>query len=205
VLCAREVLGTDPFGIVNGDDVYGAGALECLYDRLANGQNVIVAFKLTETILSDEPVTRGVALCDPDGRLTGLSERKNVRRHDDRTFTSEDGSEPRVLDPESLVSMNLWGFQPGIWDPIFEAVVRDHPGIRPDGTIGPGSNPETETLLPEVVGDAVASGSIEVVVAPGTGRCVGVTHADDLAIARGELARMIGRGERAESLWQIRR
>jgi hypothetical protein len=49
-------------------------------------------------------------------------------------------------------------------------------------------------------GDESAPGS-RVRVLPGTGRCVGVTHADDLPVVRTELAEMVGQGLRAEGPW----
>jgi hypothetical protein len=77
-----------------------------------------------------------------------------------------------------------------------------------------GSEPPTSTtevLLPEVVGEmargATASdgdaetGRRRVRVLPGTGRCVGVTHAEDLPVVRMELAEMVGQGLRAEGPW----
>jgi UTP-glucose-1-phosphate uridylyltransferase len=232
LLCARDLLGDRPFGVVNGDDVYGAGPLSLLHRLLEDRSNANVCFRLADTILSDEPVTRGVAISkapsdgDPGlARLAGLVERRSVKREADGTFRASDGLEPQTLDPDSLVSMNLWGFQPEIWGFLEAAVLRDHPDVAPNGTIlggtvgddvgddvggagrGAAANAgdlkdPAETLLPEVVGDAVKAGSLEVKIAQGEGRCVGVTHADDLSIARAELARMTGRGERAEPLWQ---
>jgi Nucleotidyl transferase len=224
LLCARELLGDRPFGVVNGDDVYGTRALSLLAQLLEDGSNANVCFRLADTVLSDEPVTRGVAIFDSNRRLTGLTERRSVKRNDDRTFTSTDGLEPQTLDPDALVSMNLWGFQPQIWDFLESAVLRDHPEVATNRTFAPvgaggqvpggggtgagsggtglGAADVVETLLPEVVSDAVRAGLLEVEVAEGPGRCVGVTHADDLPTARAELARMTGRGERAESLWR---
>jgi MobA-like NTP transferase domain len=206
VLCARSALGSEPFAVVNADDVYGTPALSLLAELLAEGRNALVAFRLAETVLGSESVTRGIAQTDAGHHLLGLAERRSVHRRDDGAFVSDDGMEPAVLDPESLVSMNLWGFQPAIWQSIEAAVRGAHPEIGPDGSVeGEPLAPDAEeTLLPEVIADAVSCGAISVTVAASAGRCVGVTHADDLPIARAELARMIGRGERAESLWQRR-
>jgi hypothetical protein len=175
---------------------------------LREGRNALVGFRLAETVLGDEPVTRGIATTDDAGNLVGLAERRSVQRLGDGTFASDDGREPAALDPESLVSMNLWGFQPEIWKPLEGAVLGAYPAVRADGFVDPAlqvAGPTAdgpEILLPEVVADAVSSRALSVTVAAGPGRCVGVTHADDLPVARAELARMVGRGERPESLWQ---
>jgi Nucleotidyl transferase len=205
VLCARDLVGEGPFAVVNADDVYGVAPLGLLAETLTNGANAMVAFALAETVLTDEPVTRGVCVTDGGGKLSGLAERRKVTRHEDGTFTAGDGLEPAQLDPGVLVSMNLWGFQPDIWGLLEEAVTRAHPEVAPDGSIvdpGRALASEDEVLLPEVVGAAVRTAALDVELLAGRGRCVGVTHADDLPVARSALARMVGRGERAEWLWE---
>lgn len=206
VLCARSAIRDGPFAVVNADDVYGVPALRLLADRLGAGADALVGFQLSDTVLTDDPVTRGVCVTDGEGHLTGLAERRKVTRQADGSFTADDGLEPASLSPDVLVSMNLWGFQPDIWAPLQDAVLKSHPDLAPDGTLLDPSKPvedDAETLLPEVVGGAVAAGTLEVSVDAGPGKSVGVTHAGDLPIARAEIARMVGRGERAEWLWKV--
>jgi hypothetical protein len=204
VLCARSAVGDGPFAVVNSDDVYGVRALRILADSLASGANALVAFRLAGTVLTDDPVTRGVCLTDENQHLSGLSERRKVTRRPDGSFIADDGLEPKELSGDALVSMNLWGFQPLIWGILEEAVLEAHPEVLPDGTLrDPGSVTSTEeTLLPEVVGRAVSDGTLDVSIEAAPGRSVGVTHAADLPIARAEIARMVGRGERSEWLWK---
>lgn len=205
LLCARRCTGDGAFGVVNADDVYGVPALTTLREGLERGDDLLVGFHLSDTVLTGEPVTRGVTLTDASGHLTGLAERRKVVRNSDGTFTTGDGAEPEQLAPDALVSMNLWGFQPGMWQLVEDAVRSDHPDVGPDGRLEDESVPpqsDDETLLPEVVGRAVSDGILSISLLEGEGRCVGVTHADDLPVARAELARMVGRGERAEWLWE---
>ena len=64
---------------------------------------------------------------------------------------------------------------------------------------------DAEVLLPEVVGamiTAAGPGAGPVRVLAGEGRCVGVTHADDLPVVRAELAVMVGEGLRPEWPWE---
>jgi CTP:molybdopterin cytidylyltransferase MocA len=206
VLCARSAVGNGPFAVVNADDVYGERALRILAASIASGANALVAFRLSDTVLTADPVTRGVCVTDENQNLIGLSERRKVTRQSDGTFTADDGLEPVHLDADAPVSMNLWGFQPGIWSMLEQAVLRAHPEVAPDGTLLDPTRPvanEEETLLPEIVGTAVSAGTLQVSLEAGPGRSVGVTHAADLPIARAEIARMVGRGERAESLWKV--
>ena len=133
VLCARSAIGEGSFAVVNSDDVYGVPALRMLADRLTAGFDALVGFRLADTVLTDDPVTRGVCVTDGKGNLTGLAERRNVTRQADGSFIAEDGLEPACLDPDVLVSMNLWGFQPDIWEVLESAVLEAHPELAPTG------------------------------------------------------------------------
>ncbi len=207
VVCAeKELKDRGPFGVVNGDDIYGADALARLKDHLSTSNtNCLVGFSLRNTIVTDAPVTRGICLTGSDGALKSITERKQVSRVNKDEYTSKDGLEPSTLDPDVPVSMNLWGFQPQMLDYLSAAVEKGIDGN--DGT--------EEILLPGVVGgmlDGAGSPGGLGDGSPGAGRetfqvltsndrCIGVTHATDLAIVTSILQSMIGAGERHESLW----
>jgi hypothetical protein len=206
VLSARRLLADDqPFAIVNGDDLYGAPAFSILAEHLStNTEHALVAFALRDTLSTDAPVTRGTCTVDEDGHLTRIVERRSVHRLPDGSCRAEDGASPAVLDPTTPVSVNLWGFRPSIW-PVLETAVRTaHPTVSHDGRVEASTvTGGAEVLLPEVIADMVAAkgpGS-SVAVLPGPGRCLGVTHAEDLPIVRAEVERLVGRGERTDSPW----
>jgi len=209
VLCARKHVGDGPFAVVNSDDVYGVPALSLLAGALAEGPHAIVAYRLQDTIVTDDPVTRGTCARSADGHLEGLVERRRVTRQPDGTFVAGDGRGPTTLAGDTPVSMNLWGFQPSIWPVLESAVLGVHGAVSPDGTVRDPDEltSEAEVLLPEVVGAMIAGpvpgggGPQPVRVLDGPGRCIGVTHADDLPVVRDLLAVMVGRGERPEGPW----
>jgi CTP:molybdopterin cytidylyltransferase MocA len=206
VLCARPVVGRRPFAAVNADDVYGPDALAQLARQLETGSDhALVAFRLGDTVVSGEPVTRGTVSAGADRFLQSIVERRKVVSQPDGTFLADDGALPRSLGADTLVSMNLWGFQPSIWPVLEKAVRAVHPGVGADGVVVEPGDVDTEVLLPEVIGSMIAladveHGRIRVLVADG--RCVGVTHADDLPAARIELAELVGAGGRAEWPWE---
>jgi len=212
VLCARKHVGDGSFAVVNADDVYGAPAMALLARQLAEvNEHAIVAYRLRDTIVADAPVTRGTCEVGPDGHLRRLVERRGVARRPDGAFDVGDGLEPAVLPGDTPVSMNLWGFQPSIWPMLEAAVLRAHPSVTPDGTVPDPSAlaDHAEVLLPEVVGDMIADHtgdadeSATVRVLDGPGRCIGVTHADDLPVVRNELALMVAQGLRPEGPWDL--
>ena len=212
VLCARHLVGAVPFAVVNSDDVYGTPALTLLARHLSGqGEHAIVAYRLRDTIVTDDPVTRGTCAVRPDGLLERLVERRRVVRQADGTFAVGDGLEPATLPGDTQVSMNLWGFRPSIWPVLEDAVRGAHPAVGPDGAVDPAAlDGDAEVLLPEVVGAMIASsagrsagdGDGQVRVIDGPGRCIGVTHADDLLVVREEIAQMIGGGLRPEGVWE---
>lgn len=187
VLAARDAVDpSTPFGVANADDLYGADALSVLGGHLeGHGTNCLVGFRLDRALVGELPVTRGV--CEvADGALTGITERRGVSRRDG-AFHVDDGLEPEVLDDATLVSMNLWGFEPGMWDELRAAMDAAH-----------GASEDDEVLLPELVDRLIARSGARsrFEVLSTTSRCLGVTHPDDLALVRDELAGEIERGER---------
>jgi hypothetical protein len=187
----------EPFGVANADDLYGVDGLALLARTLplagAGATHTLVAYRLRDTIVGDEPVTRGVCQVGRDGLLRKVAPvgADRYQAHDDR--------EPAELDPDGPVSVNLWGFSPSALD-AFEHAMLD----AGNGDVS------AEVLLPEVVGDLVAGrrsgldATTTVRVVTATGRCIGVTHPGDLALVRAELAGQVGSGERAATLWTER-
>jgi hypothetical protein len=207
-LSARAIVGDRPFAVINADDIYGVPALSVLAEHLiTTADHAMVSYELRDTVVSADPVTRGI--CESDGGwLRALVERRQVTGHDDGTFTADDGLEPKEMPGDTPVSMNLWGFTPAIWPLLEEALYRVHPELGPDGAVAAAApGPASEVLLPEVVGAIVAgaegpSGAgRRVRVLEGTGPCIGVTHPDDLPVARMALAEMVGQGLRAPGPW----
>lgn len=188
VLTARgEVPPGAPFGVANADDLYGVDALEVLGRHVGTkGTNCLVGFRLDRALVGDLPVTRGVTTVR-DGVLLGVEERRNVTRTGDGGFRADDGREPADLDPATLVSMNLWGFDAAMWD-VFAGAMSQAADASED----------KEVLLPELVGRLVREGGAHArfEVLSTTSRCLGVTHPDDLELVRGELLGEVERGER---------
>jgi hypothetical protein len=208
LLGAGHIIGDRPFAVINADDIYGVPALETLARHLTSSpDHALVSYRLGDTVVSADPVTRGTCHVDDDGWLQALSERRQVTRHEDGRLTADDGLEPKELSADTPVSMNLWGFTAAVWAFLHQAVSAAHPELAPDGTVrgGPPAS-AAEVLLPDVVGTMVARAGHDEVgrrvrVIEGSGRCIGVTHADDLPVVRMELAEMVGQGLRAEGPW----
>ncbi len=193
------------FAVSNADDVYGQAAMALVAGHLASSsdEHVLVGFHLGSSVATDDPVTRGICRVGPDGLLTGLDERRQVRRHGEG-FRSDDGLEPADLAADAPASVNLWGFQASIW-PVFHRAM-DASGLDEEALLAAvaagGEVPKAEVLLPEVVATMVAEGSdLPVRVTTTEDRLLGVTHATDLPLVSAELARQVAFGVRPDRAW----
>lgn len=185
VLAAAPVL-RGPFGVVNADDLYDAAVLGQLHDelvRIAAGgpeaPHVLVCYDLVRTILTADPVKRGLCVEAADGTLADLVEH-HVRLRPDGRFDAWplDGGRPgappsRILAGHEPVSMNLWGFHPRVLDDFVAAL--DAPSTG-------------EILLPEVLGALTRQRGERVRCCRTGSRCVGITHRDDLVPLREQLS-----------------
>jgi MobA-like NTP transferase domain len=179
------------FGVVNADDVYGQAALKTLAMEVSNlgpDEHVIVGYRLEDTIITDAPVTRGVCMTTPDGFLEVLAEQRVQRRANSDSFAGHpigtpDSAPATDLTGDEVVSMNLWGFSEGIIDDLERALARFDPRTAPHEEGKP-----PELLLPDVVAHVVKKGLGRVKVVQTTGRCIGLTHPDDVPLVREILA-----------------
>lgn len=177
---AGSVDPTKPFGVANADDLYGLGGLRSLKAHLsAEGSSAVVGYRLAKVVLEGAPVTRGVCEADASGMLTKVTERKQVTLAAGR-FSAADGKTPEELEGNALVSMNLWGFAPGMWAELAAAM-----------EAAPEASEDAEVLLPDLVASLIARGQAGE-VAPTTSfkviacedACVGVTHPEDLGVVQ---------------------
>jgi hypothetical protein len=190
VLSASDHVGDTPYGVGNADDIYGRAACALLAAHLTSTDpsNALVGFRLADAVVGQAPVTRGVCQVGPEGQLLQVDERRQVTAQPDGGFAVGDGLEPSTLSPDARVSMNLWGFTPAF-----------HSALRAAMDAATGASEEAEVLLPEVVAQSLSSYPFTVL--PATGRCIGVTHPDDLGLVQDELARQVGQGVRPAALW----
>jgi hypothetical protein len=192
VLSASDYVSDAPYGVGNADDIYGTAACAQLAEHLrtagAADTNALVGYRLDDAVIGSSPVTRGICRVGDDGKLLGVDERRQVTRTPEGGFVAGDGREPATLSPDARVSMNLWGFTPA-----FHKVLQAAMDTAVD------ASEEAEVLLPEVV--AASLGPCTFLVLPARGRCIGVTHPDDLALVQDELNRQVAAGERPAGLW----
>lgn len=197
VLCARDVIDS-PFAVMNADDYYGRTALETISGALSRLEDekhaAMVAYQLQNTVSPFGTVTRGV--CDvEDGNLRRVRETYKIKLCDDGTIRdtsqSEDGP---VLAPDSLVSMNLWGWHPSILD-VMERYFRAFLNNIAPGDI------KAECLLPIMMDELIGKGEIETAVLTTPDRWFGITYQEDKPSVQQALRDLHDSGVYPETLW----
>ncbi|MBP3308184.1 MAG: nucleotidyltransferase [Clostridia bacterium] len=167
-----------PFAVINADDYYGANAFIKIYEFLKNtefdGKShfSMVGYKIKNTVTEQGTVSRGVCVADENGLLTEIVERTKIGTQDGKIFFTEDGVDTE-LDPETLVSMNLWGFTP---EYLTEANARFAKFLSDNLD----KNPlKCEFFLPTVVSELIAEGKADVRVLDNSDKWYGVTYKED--------------------------
>lgn len=179
ILCCREKI-DGPFAVINADDYYGSHAFSLLYDRLCrscdgNGKYdySMVGFRLANTLTAHGSVARGVCETDAAGRLVNIVERTRVELRDGVPAFTEDGENWTQVPADNLVSMNMWGFTPSLFEELETRFPRFLLGTLPQ-------NPEkAEIYIPMEVGAMLREGRCTVDVLSSPDRWYGVTYRED--------------------------
>ena len=191
VLAAKDVL-DGPFCVINADDYYGKDAFRKIYKALneentEEGEQIYMAgFVLKNTLSENGGVTRGICDTDDEGCLVGIRETKNIIKTDDGAAAMTDDGLVE-LDPESLVSMNMWGFT--------TEFLKDLENGFPEFLAGiPAGNITAEYLLPTIVDGLIKEERASVNILRTEDKWFGVTYQEDKPAVREEFARLVKDG-----------
>lgn len=184
ILCCKDAV-KEPFAVVNADDYYGRGAFEKIYNELVNNEDdyCMAGFRLKNTLTENGTVARGVCVVKDDC-LESVTERTKI--NNDCQFTEDDGLTWTQLAPDTLVSMNLWGFRPDIFDYIekgFTEFLKDNI-----------NEPKKEYYLPLVVTELIETNTKKVKVLAAEDKWYGVTYKEDKPGVVAAIEDMISKG-----------
>ena len=185
LLCARECV-HEPFCVINADDYYGVESFEKMYEVLQimpeERCGAMIGYHLKNTVSPNGKVTRGLSRVE-DGGLQEISEQSEIRLLKDGTIVDDSDKQPRELSGQGVVSMNFWGFKPGIFDVLDDYLHEFLHGLPEDEV-------KAECLLPTMVGDLLNRGEISVRVLTSSSRWFGMTYQEDRKLVVRELARL---------------
>ena len=168
ILCCKDAV-KNPFAVINADDFYGASAYQKISEGLEDTDNFcMVGFKLSNTVTENGYVSRGVCSVE-NGFLVDVDEHTKI--DSECKFVREDGS-VGSLSPDTVVSMNMWGFTPDIFKYLGEFFV--------DFMNEKGTELKSEFFLPGVVDSLIKSGEKKAKVLVAEDKWYGVTYKEDL-------------------------
>lgn len=199
ILCCRDVV-KENFAIINSDDFYGRDAFRVVAEFLENNNSgemyqeyAMVGYKVKNTLTENGSVKRGV--CEVDGNyLTKLIESKI--EYVDGVLVAEplDGGDSFTVFEEDVVSMNMFGFTPAIFNHLetrFPIFLDSH---QDDITT-------CEFLIPMLVFEQIENKSARVEVLKTDAVWQGITYKEDKDKVVSGIKELVINGEYPEGLW----
>jgi dTDP-glucose pyrophosphorylase len=179
IWAARQQLDT-PFGVINADDFYGPQSFQILHEALRAsrqpGDCCMVGFELAKTLSLHGTVSRGICRADADGFLSDVTEHTKIEpdaAHGARTLDAVGNWNP--IAPDSITSMNLWGFDPSILDHL-------ETGFR-EFLASEGGAMKSEFFITSAVNRLIRSGAGRCKVLKTPEQWFGMTYKEDRELA----------------------
>jgi hypothetical protein len=202
-MTARSVVDT-PFAVINADDYYGRGALQAVADWLkvtpqstsaGTANYCMVGYRLENTLTEHGHVARGICSVDPNGHLRGVRELTHIVRAENEAQYTEDGSTWHSLPLDATVSMNMWGFFPGLFPELqgrFSVFLESNQG----------NILKAEYFLPSVVDQMIKEKKAQVQVLKTSERWYGMTYVQDRPVVKAAIHELVRQGVYPEKLWK---
>ncbi len=204
ILSAKAVI-DGPFAVINADDYYGPEAFQIIYDYLLNNPDqpekyeyAMVGYMLENTVTDAGHVARGVCVANENGYLDEVTERTRIEKYEGGIhFTEDDGATWTEVPGNTIVSMNLWGFNKSF---IAETETRFAAFL--DTALK--TNPlKGEYFLPSVVSQLIAEDKAQVKVLTSGDKWYGVTYQEDKPVVVAAIAAKTAEGMYPDNLWEV--
>ena len=191
-----------PFAVINADDYYGQHAFKVIYDYLTTHEDddkyryTMVGYRLKNTVTDNGYVSRGVCELNEKKELVSVTERTRIEKREEGIAYSEDGGNTwNVIDGDTLVSMNMWGFTRSMLDEI-------RAGFPEFLEKGLKENPmKCEYYLPSVVSELLAEDRAVVAVLESEDKWYGVTYKEDKPVVVAAIQSLKDAGDYPQKLW----
>lgn len=201
ILSAKDLV-DGPFVVINADDFYGQESFIKIYDYLMENSKedsndyAMIGYELAKTVSDNGDVSRGVCSLDSKSELVDIVERKEIIKKDGKIlFTEDQGETWEELPEDTVVSMNLWGFQKSFMDQLD----KEFPEFLEKGLK---ENPLKWEYYPTMVlARMIKEGRARVKVLRTPSKWYGVTYKEDKPLVVEAIKNLKERGIYPEKLW----
>ncbi len=198
ILAAKKYV-NEPFTVINADDFYGYDPFLKIKNFFEenNDDNLyaMIGYRVINTMSENGSVKRGICSSDKDGYLNNLIE-SSVEKKDGKIIATplEDESKTFEVSPDSLVSMNFFGFNTSIFNYLEDEMIEFFKKHKNDLD-------KCEFLIPTSVFKRIEEGKIKVKVLDTNEKWYGVTYKEDKKDLVNAINKMIDEGKYPKNLW----
>ena len=192
LLAAKGII-NEPLAVINADDFYGKAAFKFTAELLKKVKDNTVAefcmcgFDLCKTLSDFGSVSRGICSINEKGYLTDVTELTKIEKQcDGSVVNNAEGEVIRELTGNEIVSMNMWGFTPVIFEHLekmFSVFLTNQ-----------GQEMKSEFFLPFAVDELIKSAKATVKVLNSHDNWFGVTYSEDKQIVVNNIQELIKDG-----------
>ena len=197
VLMAKEAI-NEPFLTINADDYYGREAYMKAATFLKTISNVdnhycSIAYLLKNTLSEYGPVARATLFIQ-HGLLRGTTEYTHIEKTAKGAAYKNENGVFCDMDANELISMNMWGFGPSVFDQL-EVGLKEFLQKNKNDL-------KAEYYIPDLVNNLVQNNLARVSVIKTKSKWFGVTYREDREKVKMELAFLHDEGTYPSPLWK---
>lgn len=196
---AREKI-KEPFCMINADDFYGrksyelAGEFLSDIENLLQGKYALIGYILKNTLSEHGFVSRAECSASENGNLKSIVERLKIKRDGNAVLYQDDEGNSREIDENTVVSMNMWGFMPSLFNYLEEGMM--------DFLEENANSIKAEFLLPNVIDKLIKSGDVTIPVLPSDAIWFGMTYQEDRPLVQGRIMELVKTGIYPSPVWK---
>lgn len=193
ILACKELI-NEPFLVINADDYYGKECYKTAYEYLTTDHTsdvlplCMVGFVLKNTLSDNGGVTRGICQEDENDYLVDVVETHNIEHIEQKAMVGD-----KEIDLDSVVSMNMWGLYPGIFDVLEKEFDLFLSKLNKEDL-------KSEYLLPTIIGDLLHKKEVTVKVLKSQDEWFGVTYKEDKEAVKKSIKELLDNGVYPEIL-----
>ena len=198
ILAAKNAV-SEPFAVINADDFYGFdpyNKIKKYFDEKKNDNDFcMIGYKAKNTMSLNGSVKRGVCTKNSENYLTKLTESSIERVNGEILATPLDKKiEPFKIHEDELVSMNIWGFTPKVFDYLEKEMINFFKENE-------NNLEKCEFLLPDTIYHEIVKNNVSVKVLDTDCKWYGVTYKEDKNDLVNAINKLIEEGIYPENLW----